>query len=336
VEPSRRCEPRPPRAPRRALDGPIERLGQCLGNERTRRLRHLRQRVRDDARGLPRDQRLRPDARRRERRCRRYELEPARLRRGRRNGVRDRGRRRLGAVGRTRHVRPLVGRARRRRCHAARVEPHGDEQPRVGMVERQHVRVDWTGASDLGSGVDGFSYSWTQGPTGPVDTTKDVEETVGTATSPPLADGEWWFHLRTVDNAGNWSDLVQLGPFRIDTAAPSTGPPSSSTHMIGEWSTNATVAAAWTATDARSGVDGYFWEGSSSATTAPDEINDVEGPRRRRAARSPTATGGSTYGPATTPGTGARPRTSGRSESTPRPRPIRRRRARIRPTGPWM
>jgi hypothetical protein len=137
------------------------------------------------------------------------------------------------------------------------------------MVERQHVRVDWTGASDLGSGVDGFSYSWTQGPTGPVDTTKDVEETVGTATSPPLADGEWWFHLRTVDNAGNWSDLVQLGPFRIDTAAPSTGPPSSSTHMIGEWSTNATVAAAWTATDARSGVDGYFWEGSSSATTAP-------------------------------------------------------------------
>ena len=138
------------------------------------------------------------------------------------------------------------------------------------------VRVDWTGASDSGSGVDGFSYSWTQDPTGPVDTTKDVEETAATATSPPLADGEWWFHLRTVDNAGNWSEPVHLGPFRIDTAAPSTGPLSSSTHTVGEWSANTTVAAAWAATDARSGVDGYSWEWSSSATTAPDETKDAE------------------------------------------------------------
>ena len=27
--------------------------------------------------------------------------------------------------------------------------------------------------------------------------------------------GAWWFNIRTVDNAGNWSDTVSVGPFSI-------------------------------------------------------------------------------------------------------------------------
>jgi Calcineurin-like phosphoesterase len=84
------------------------------------------------------------------------------------------------------------------------------------------VDVMWSGASDSGSGVNGFSYSWTPSATSDPGTTKIAEENVSSATSPPLPDGETWFHLRTVDNAGNWSDPVRHGPYRIDTIAPST------------------------------------------------------------------------------------------------------------------
>jgi beta-lactam-binding protein with PASTA domain len=38
--------------------------------------------------------------------------------------------------------------------------------------------------------------------------------------SPPLANGSWYFHLRTRDNAGNWSSGRHLGPFVIRSAPP--------------------------------------------------------------------------------------------------------------------
>jgi hypothetical protein len=37
---------------------------------------------------------------------------------------------------------------------------------------------------------------------------------------PALADGTWYFHLRALDQAGNSSQTVHLGPFLIDTTAP--------------------------------------------------------------------------------------------------------------------
>jgi hypothetical protein len=45
--------------------------------------------------------------------------------------------------------------------------------------------------------------------------TKDIEE-VRDITSSPLSDGIWYFHIRSVDNAGNWSNAAaHLGPFYI-------------------------------------------------------------------------------------------------------------------------
>jgi hypothetical protein len=137
--------------------------------------------------------------------------------------------------------------------------------------------VTWSGASDSGSGVDGYSYAWSQSAATPPDTTKDAEETATGTTSPPLADGEWWFHLRTGDNASNWSSPVHLGPFQIDATAPANPPLSSPSHTVGVWSNDATVDVTWSgATDPHSGIDGFSFEWSQSAATVPDVAKDAE------------------------------------------------------------
>ena len=138
--------------------------------------------------------------------------------------------------------------------------------------------MQWSGASDDGSGVDGFSYEWSQSAGTVPDTVKDAEETATGTTSPALADGQWWFHLRTGDNAGNWSDPVHLGPFKVDTAAPGNATPSSPSHGVGTWSNDSTVDIAWSgATDAGSGVDGYSIAWSQQASTTPDAVKDTSG-----------------------------------------------------------
>ncbi len=53
------------------------------------------------------------------------------------------------------------------------------------------------------------------------DQTKNIEEGVQSANSTALADGSsHYFHIRSVDNAGNWQSTVHLGPFFIDTTPP--------------------------------------------------------------------------------------------------------------------
>jgi ABC-type transport system substrate-binding protein len=84
----------------------------------------------------------------------------------------------------------------------------------VASVDRT-VDVTFEGAVDNQSGVDGFSFAWDRLQATLPDTVKDAEETAGRTTSPALANGRWWFHLRTRDNAGNWTSTRHLGPFVI-------------------------------------------------------------------------------------------------------------------------
>lgn len=83
------------------------------------------------------------------------------------------------------------------------------------------IEVNWPavdtvgGASDDISGVDGYSWAFTQGEADLPDETKDGEESTLAATSPALSDGDWWFHIRTVDNAGNWTSTQHFGPFTV-------------------------------------------------------------------------------------------------------------------------
>ena len=87
------------------------------------------------------------------------------------------------------------------------------------------VDITWTAATDGGSGLDGYSFVWDNSPATVPDVVKDIEEGIGATTSPALADGSThYFHIRAVDNAGNWQTPVHLGPFFIDTGLPSMEP----------------------------------------------------------------------------------------------------------------
>ncbi|MDY6950287.1 MAG: choice-of-anchor D domain-containing protein [Thermodesulfobacteriota bacterium] len=83
------------------------------------------------------------------------------------------------------------------------------------------IDITISGASDgSGSGVDGFEIEWDKSATWTPDETKEQEETWSGATFTAPTDGDWYFHLATVDNAGNWTSTVHMGPFPIDTDKP--------------------------------------------------------------------------------------------------------------------
>jgi len=84
------------------------------------------------------------------------------------------------------------------------------------------ITADFSGATDADSAVSGFSYLFDTNATTTPDTTIDADDTATAATSDTLADGTYYFHLRTRDTKGNWSEAVHLGPFKIDTTAPDT------------------------------------------------------------------------------------------------------------------
>jgi hypothetical protein len=112
------------------------------------------------------------------------------------------------------------------------------------------VYVEWWGASDDDSGVYGYSYAWSTSPSTIPDTTVDTTGT--SATSPALADGNsWYFHIRTVDNAGNWNPgAFHVGPFYIDATAPSTSISSPQNNQI----VSGTVTITASASDSTSGI----------------------------------------------------------------------------------
>jgi len=140
------------------------------------------------------------------------------------------------------------------------------------------VAISWSGASDAGSGINGYSFSWTTSSTTVPDTTVD---TTGTSTtSSALADGaSWYFHVRTRDNAGNWnSSAAHYGPFKIDTTAPTNPTTFSATPGMNIWTSDNTVAISWSgASDAGSGINGYSFSWTTSSTTVPDTTVDTTG-----------------------------------------------------------
>jgi len=77
------------------------------------------------------------------------------------------------------------------------------------------VAIAISGATDAVSGVDGFEVAWDQNATWTPTHTKTHEETWSGDTFTATAEGDWYFHLATVDNAGNCTGTVHLGPFKI-------------------------------------------------------------------------------------------------------------------------
>ncbi len=134
------------------------------------------------------------------------------------------------------------------------------------------VDISWIDATDATSLLDGYSVLWDTNTNTIPDQTKDIEESVQSANSTALVDGNsHYFHIRSVDNIGNWQSTVHVGPFFIETVPP-TDPTSvsSPSHTVSTWSSDNTVAITWIdATDATSLLDGYsvLWDTNVSHNT---------------------------------------------------------------------
>ena len=81
------------------------------------------------------------------------------------------------------------------------------------------LTVSWNAGQDSQSGVSGYSYVFdTSASTVPDNTVETVQTQI---TGPALGDGSsHYFHVRTVDSAGNGSTALHTGPFKIDTSPP--------------------------------------------------------------------------------------------------------------------
>ena len=93
--------------------------------------------------------------------------------------------------------------------------PVSTSHPVGAPTTRNTIVMTWSGAFDQGSGVDGFSYHWDKLATSTPDEVKDAEETATGVTSVQFPGGSYYFHLRTRDNAGNWSAPAHVGPYVV-------------------------------------------------------------------------------------------------------------------------
>ncbi len=98
-------------------------------------------------------------------------------------------------------------------------------------------------------------------------------------TSPPLPDGnDHWFHVRTVDYAGNYAaETLHLGPFWIDMAPPTAPGYDYATLDGGQTLGPTQLSIDWLpSTDATSGVAGYSYLVGGGATPPVTLDNTVE------------------------------------------------------------
>ncbi len=114
------------------------------------------------------------------------------------------------------------------------------------------VTVNWSGASDSGSGVHGYSVFWDESSATIPDTT--IDTTGGSAASPVLDDGDsHYFHVRARDSVGNWATgAVHLGPFYVDATAPSANVLSLPDYVI-----TLSFDVEWQGSDSASGLENY-------------------------------------------------------------------------------
>jgi len=117
------------------------------------------------------------------------------------------------------------------------------------------IDVTWTSAEDHpSSGLAGYSIEWNHLSDYLPDKTMDIGPFTS-ITSPPLDEGnDWYFHIRSVDNAGNWDDeAVHLGPFWVDATPPVTTHSIVGTEGNNEWYVS-DVDISLSATDGGCGV----------------------------------------------------------------------------------
>ena len=83
-----------------------------------------------------------------------------------------------------------------------------------------HIRIQWSRQPDALA----YSVSWSHAPKEEPDAVADLRGSATGMTSPALAPGRWYFHLRTQGRDHSWTHTVHLGPFVIVARA---APPDS-------------------------------------------------------------------------------------------------------------
>lgn len=124
------------------------------------------------------------------------------------------------------------------------------------------VSLSGSGATDVtsngsASGIGGYSIAFSTSSTTPADMIQDVAGTTFSVSSPSLADGTWYAHVRAIDLAGNASADAVSGPYLIDTLAPGAPTPTSAQATSGTWTSATTVQFTWAAPADVSGITGY-------------------------------------------------------------------------------
>jgi hypothetical protein len=114
------------------------------------------------------------------------------------------------------------------------------------------VQVDWSGASDTGSGIGGYYYTWDKSPTTSVDRNASRLDANVVTLASSLDDGtDWYFHIRAVDRAGLLAEnTVHFGPLQIDTVPPVSQASTPTCAVL-------SAAISWSGTDTGSGIVSY-------------------------------------------------------------------------------
>lgn len=123
------------------------------------------------------------------------------------------------------------------------------------------IDYTWNPAVDLLAGVDGYGVFTSNAPTGGPSAAKDIEAVTSYGEVLATDDLPYYFKVRTVDNAGNWSDdFAVTGGYLIDTLAPTGAVALASiSHQIGVESCQTEITMTWSpAGDAHSGIAGYI------------------------------------------------------------------------------
>jgi hypothetical protein len=145
------------------------------------------------------------------------------------------------------------------------------------------VDLSWNSGSDE-TALLGYSYLFDHEAT----TTPDgISEGLANGTTTTLAPGTWYFHIMSLDVAGNNSTPIHFGPIIIESDGSSSGPDTtaptgltlvtSPSHALSTTTSTSTVTMNWdTATD--TSLVSYSYIFDHEASTTPDvlpEVNDT-------------------------------------------------------------
>jgi len=142
------------------------------------------------------------------------------------------------------------------------------------------VGIGWSGANGTTSNISGYSFVWDNNASTLPDTKPDCNASVTAAASPGLAEGSWYFHIRSVDESGNWAqDGTHFGPVLLDYTPPwNPLKVSSPGHSPGVWSGQNRVQVMWSGSNGTPGGPAAYscvWDNSSG--TVPDEYEEFGG-----------------------------------------------------------